>query len=124
MEGWFYNYVQVFDKVNVEKSKELAKVIDAKLKQCYHNCWIADVAGKYLYYEGYFVMPNYGLMAFEHSWLVDRQTNEVIDPTLALRNNFAKWYCSIEIPRDNINKWGFELGKTGDFLYKKWEYYK
>lgn len=128
LEGWFYNYVQVFDKVNVKASIELAIAVKAKRNQCYHNCWMADVAGKYLYYEGY-MSSDFGLMAFDHSWLVDRQTHEVIDPTLGVSDNlsephFAKWYCGIEIPRENINKWGFELGKTGDFLYKKWAVYK
>ena len=56
-----------------------------------------------------------------HSWLVDN-TGKVIDPTLALRKDYAQQYIGIAMDRTWLNRIAFKLKRTGDFLpqwYKK-----
>ena len=61
---------------------EVSRNIDdtAEMKECFHNCWKADVGGKYDYYEGWCFS---GVLPVAHAWLVD-SNGHVIDPTLII----------------------------------------
>jgi hypothetical protein len=98
----------------------------SEVKECYHNCFLADVGGKYDYYEGWCFS---GVMPVAHAWLVD-ENGHVIDPTLVMDVEgtyggedfvFADRvqksdYVGMFIPRKWLNHKVLLEKKTGGFL--------
>ena len=101
----------------------------AMIKECYHNCFNADVGGRYDYYEGW-CFGN--VLPVQHCWLVDR--GHVIDPTLIMdvtlnedtpsgHNQYhfqdrvqKADYVGVRIPRKWLNAKVLKEGRTGGFL--------
>ena len=124
-EEWFYDNAKGFRNVDKKTSKELSKKYNCKVCECYHNTFISDFRGRYRYFEGYVIDNNLPTMA--HSWLVDRSSGKVIDPTLIIDvgemvNRCGDCYFGIEIPRDWLKKTALELGRTGPFITEYYNY--
>ncbi len=114
---WFENKAKVFNNVDLKTSKDLIERYECKPKHCYENCFHADITGKFLYYEGYVISKHLPIAAIGHSWLVAKDNGDVIDVTLPCVDHIGETYIGIGIPRDEVNRLGFKLEVTGDFLY-------
>ena len=114
---WFLKNAKYFNKVDQEKSKELSKY--AKIKECYRNCYIvfAENEKKYDYYQGY-SWNNDLFFPIEHTFLVDKKTKLVIDPTYALKevNGFSHGYIGIKIPKLQLSRLMLQSGHFRNFL--------
>lgn len=70
-------------KINVEKSRELAKSIEVVPRKCWLNCYAIleddePTNPQLLYVEGWVITRDWSIMA--HAWLEAR--GEILDPTL------------------------------------------
>jgi len=119
---WFCKNSRLFDRVDTSTSEDLVEKYGCKMKQCYYNTWKVDVPGKYTYYEGYAIRDDLPLR-LAHSWLVDDE-GRVIDPTLAVGEDYANQYIGIAMDRTWLNTIAFKLKRTGDFLPQWYEQHK
>ena len=119
---WFCKNSRLFDRVDSSTSEDLVEKYGCKSKQCYYNTWKVDVIGRYTYYEGYVIRDDIPLR-LAHSWLVDNE-GRVIDPTLAVREDYGNTYIGIAMNRDWLNRIAFKLKRTGDFLPQWYEQHK
>ncbi len=90
---------QEFDRVDLEASRKLHDRGRCQPGECYKNCQMALCSNPELrYFEGW-VMSG---IPIEHAWLVDGDSESVIEPTLV---DLASWldgpekeYFGVEIP--------------------------
>ena len=114
--------------------------INARVKECYHNTWLAVLGTNLRYFEG-FVWSKEVPIPLEHSWLV-KPDGKVVDPTLGIsseetnRQMKRKWiakdyslettrenrleneYVGVHIPTEILNKFVMKNKKTGGFLFE------
>ena len=114
---WFCKNAKLFNKVDWKRSYELSEMNDCKIKECYYNAWKCDISGNYDYYEGVSRDPNLPVL-IGHSWLVNRTTGEVIDPTFAIHKQDRKdlEWIGVKIDRQWLNKTCIKFKRTGDFI--------
>lgn len=113
--------------------------INARVKECYHNTWLAVLRTNLRYFEG-FVWSKEVPIPLEHSWLI-KPDGKVVDPTLGIsteetnRQMKRKWiakdyklqtqrenrleneYVGVHIPTEILNKFVFKNKRTGGFLF-------
>jgi len=90
---------QEFDRVDIEASRQLYAEGRCQVKQCYHNCQMALFRNpEFRYYEGWVM----SVIPIEHAWLLDGDSEAVIDPTLVDPavglTDPEKEYFGVEIP--------------------------
>ena len=95
-------------------SRSVRRRWDCQMKQCYYNCQLAaklEELDRYAYYEGFAYKP--GLIPLAHAWLVDRETDRVVDPTWRFKGESVDdetEYLGIEIPTD------FAIEHSGSYM--------
>ncbi len=114
---WFENKAEVFKNVDLKTSKDLIERYRCIPKHCYANCFHSDITGNFFYYEGYVLSKENPYIAIAHSWLVAKDNGDVIDVTLPCVDHIGETYIGIGIPRHEVNRLGFKLEVTGDFLF-------
>lgn len=84
-------------------------------KQCFKNASLMALAepDKYDYAEGLFTSPMVGLL-IHHGWLVDKVTNEVVDPTLGWRPK--AYYHGVRMDAAFVEKKMMETKVYGTFF--------
>jgi len=109
--------------------------IHAKVKECYHNTWLAVLGTNLRYFEG-FVWSKEVPIPLEHSWLV-KPDGKVVDPTLGIsteetnrqmkkqyriestrENRLENEYVGVYIPTQILNKFVMKNKRTGGFLFE------
>jgi hypothetical protein len=118
--NWFCDNAELFNKVDWKRSYEISGLNDCMPKECYYNAWKCDVGGRYDYYEGVSRDPNLPVL-IAHSWLVDKNTGEVIDPTFVIHKEERKdlEWIGVKIDRQWLNMTCMKFKRTGDFI-KQW----
>jgi len=135
-QKWFLDKAKLYTVVNEELSKKVSDNINAKIKECYHNCWNAvNTFPDLEYCEGYSFSEDLPI-AIEHSWLLN-SGGKVIDPTLVingkkLQTQLKKYgadppidrerrigseYLGIKYTLKQLNRFALKTKKTGSFLY-------
>jgi hypothetical protein len=115
--AWILKNAQLFRDVDKERSKEFAKNLGLKIRQCYKNAWMISSYG-IRYFEG-FVWSERVPIPIEHGWGV--LDGKVIDPTLAIKvkgndDRFGNEYYGIEFPKKTIDDLVWKNKCTGTFL--------
>lgn len=73
------------------------------IKRCYDNCSKAVIRNNnFLYYEGY-VFTDLGIPV-EHAFLINKENNKVVDPTLSILGVKGLEYYGINIPKYDLVK--------------------
>lgn|SRR3990167_1892526 len=102
---WKYNNSKVY--ININKVESLKYSATSQISRCFDNCLkIAIKHPELKYIEGY---TNCFNIPFEHAFLVN-DSNEVIDPTLAIptmreSERYGSEYYGVYIPRENLMRY-------------------
>jgi len=133
-----------FTTVDKQLTEKVIKIINARVKECYHNTWKAvtepTLRSNLRYFEG-FVWSKEVPIPLEHSWLVKRD-GKVVDPTLGIstedtnkqlnkkwiakdyrlettrENRLENEYVGVHIPTEILNKFVIKAEQTGGFLFE------
>ena len=134
---WFLKNSEQFNEVDKYLTQKVIKIINAKIKECYHNTWKAvtdlTLRSNLRYFEG-FVWSKEVPIPLEHSWLV-KPDGKVVDPTLGIstedankqmkrkyrlettrENRLENEYLGVHIPTNILNKFVIKAKQTGGFL--------
>jgi len=108
----FKDQAEVFDTVDIVRSKELRDNYLLRPRYCFYNCQmtVLETHYNYQYYEGY-ALNSIGL-PIHHAWLVG--DGSVIDPTW---EEPGQIYYGIHIPREYIRKVILEEEFARDLMF-------
>lgn len=134
---WLTDNSKTFHSVNQKLSLDLSKIINAKIKSCFYNCWkgLNEYTKEFndlKYFEGFVISKDIGI-PIDHSWLM--KGSEILDPTLIIKPNryhlkkiglpldyyknktrLGSEYYGLEIPKDFVNDTAWKKKVTGPFL--------
>lgn len=131
---WFLKNCEQFTTVDKQLTEKVILKINARVKECYHNTWLAVLGTNLRYFEG-FVWSKEVPIPLEHSWLV-KPDGKVVDPTLGIsteetnrqmkrkyrlettkENRLENEYVGVHISTEILNKFVMKNKKTGGFLF-------
>lgn len=102
--GKFHKWLKCEGKLftNISNNHNV-KNLEPIIKRCYDNCSKAVIRNtNYLYYEGY-VFTDLGI-PIEHAFLINKENNKVVDPTLSILGVKGLEYYGINIPKYDLVK--------------------
>ncbi len=139
-QKWFLSKADLYTTVDKELSQKVSESVNAKIKECYYNCWKAVNDREFTnldYCEGFVISDDLGI-PLEHCWLTDPR-GVVIDPTLIISglqlekqlkkygrksqrsNRIGSEYLGINFKKQEVNSFAVQTKKAGTYLYLLFE---